>query len=222
MQVELTKQKEGQEQSIPFQHNAIKRLFDMAFSLASLTFGAPIFLLIAFLISLTSPGPIFFSHIRVGRGGKKIKCWKFRTMHVGADKILEKLLNKDPLLKQEWEKYYKLKNDPRITPLGQFLRKNSLDELPQFWNVLKGDLSIVGPRPCVQQEVKEKFGKKAHKILSLRPGITGIWQTSGRNNLNWNTRLQLDEKYVDTHSFMKDLQLIVKTVMIMFTSKGAY
>ena len=208
--------------TIRVKHLPGKRIFDVLFSLCVLILGFPVFLLISLFISFSSPGPIFYGHKRIGRGGKVIICWKFRTMHIGADKILETLLQSDPLLKNEWQKFYKLKNDPRITPIGNFLRKTSLDELPQFWNVLKGDLSIVGPRPCVEKEVQEKFGDKVHKILSIRPGITGIWQTSGRNHISWKTRILLDEEYVNTHSFKKDLLLIGKTIIAMCFSRGAF
>jgi undecaprenyl-phosphate galactose phosphotransferase len=207
---------------IRIKHNRIKRFFDLVFSCLVLILGSPIFLIISLLIFISSPGPIFYGHKRVGRGGKIIKCWKFRTMKIGADKLLKQLLKKNPVLMKEWRLYYKLKNDPRITNLGNFLRKTSLDELPQFWNVLKGELSVVGPRPCVEEEVKEHYNEKAKKILSIRPGITGIWQTSGRNNISWDYRLKLDEEYVEKQNFFKDLKLIIKTVLIIFSSKGAF
>ena len=143
-------------------------------------------------------------------------------MYPDADLRLKELLAKDPALKAEWDLNHKLKNDPRITPIGRFIRKTSLDELPQFLNVLKGDLSVVGPRPVVQTEVVKHLKEKAPKILSIRPGLTGIWQVSGRSNTTYLERLSLDEQYVDTHNFWLDLKLIAKTIPAMLASRGAY
>ena len=139
-----------------------------------------------------------------------------------ADKTLEDLLESNPTLKMEWNKYYKLKNDPRVNALGKFLRKTSLDELPQFFNVLKGDLSVVGPRPCVPNEVFQNFGEKTHIILSIRPGITGIWQISGRNEITRAERVKLEESYIEKQSLSLDLKIILKTIPSMIFSKGAY
>ncbi len=198
----------------------MKRLFDTLFSASVLICGAPIYLFISLLIKFSSKGPIFYACERVGIGGRTIHCWKFRSMSVDAEQNLKELL-KNPAYACEWQTYRKLKNDPRITTIGHFLRKSSLDELPQFWNVLKGDLSIVGPRPAKQEEIEHFFGAKKDKILSVRPGITGLWQTSGRNQLSYEERVALEEQYVDLRSFFFDLKLILKTCRILF-SKGAY
>jgi exopolysaccharide production protein ExoY len=211
-------------------HNPLKRTFDVLFSVFILAFLFPVYIIISALVYFSSPGPIFYISLRIGRGGKIIKCIKFRTMYVDAEKKLYKLLAKNPAYKEEWEKYQKLKNDPRIFPFGAFLRKTSLDELPQFINVLKGDLSIVGPRPFVligpkesfQVEIKKYLGDKTEKILSMRPGITGIWQTSGRSDLSIEERIALEEVYIDNQSFIKDLYLIIKTIAVIFFPKGAY
>ena len=203
-------------------HDPLKRIFDFGFSFCFLIFFSPVFILLSLLVYFSSPGPIFYGHERIGRGGKKIKCWKFRTMHKNADKILLKLLKNNPVLQKEWNAYYKLKNDPRITPIGKFLRKTSLDELPQFFNVLVGELSIVGPRPCVEKELFQNYGKKVSKILTIRPGITGIWQTSGRNNLTREQRIILEESYIDNRNLFLDIKLILKTIPSMIFSKGAY
>lgn len=213
-------------------HLPIKRAFDIIFSLSVLIIGLPVFLIIALAVRITSSGKAVYSHERIGRGGKPFRCYKFRTMYADADCRLKELLENDPAIKKEWERTHKLKNDPRITPLGAFLRKTSLDELPQFWNVIKGDLSVVGPRPVVQAEVTKYLGLKAAKILSIRPGLTGIWQVSGRSDTSYTTRIQLDEKYVDhvhrhTHPLKLDLialdlKLIAKTIPSMISSKGAY
>lgn len=183
---------------------------------------SPIFFLIAVLIWLTSRGNPFFGHERIGRGGKPFVCYKFRTMYPDAPSRLQNLLNCRKDLKEEWEKTHKLKDDPRVTPLGKVLRKMSLDEFPQFWNVLKGDLSVVGPRPVVEMELQKHFGPKAPLIISVRPGVTGLWQVSGRNDTSYAERILLDETYIKTQSFILDLKLILKTVPAVFFSKGAY
>ncbi len=203
-------------------HDPLKRVFDLVFSILFIIVFFPFFLFLALLVYFSSPGPVFYGHERIGRGGQKIKCWKFRTMHKNADKILAKMLKKNPVMKAEWDLYYKLKNDPRITKIGHFLRKTSLDELPQFFNVIRGQLSVVGPRPCVEKELFQNYGAKTSKILSIRPGITGIWQTSGRNNLTREERVEIEEEYIDNRNLWLDLKLILKTVPTIIFSKGAY
>lgn len=204
-------------------HIPIKRSFDIAFSLACLIIGFPIFLLIGLFVFLASPGKIIYHHERIGRGGKPFRCYKFRTMYADADCRLKEILTLHPQLHQEWEKTFKLKKDPRVTPIGHFLRKTSLDELPQFWNVLKGDLSVVGPRPVIQEEITKYYGIKGYKIFSIRPGLTGPWQVSGRSDIDsYAERIRLDEQYVDNQSFLMDLKLIAKTIPAMLFSKGAY
>ncbi|CAF24421.1 sugar transferase [Candidatus Protochlamydia amoebophila] len=209
--------------SYQIRHYPLKRIFDITFSIFCLLLGVPIFLTIALAVWLTSPGKIIYSHERIGRGGKSFRCYKFRTMYQDADQRLKDILNENSHLKKEWNNCFKLKNDPRITSIGNFLRKTSLDELPQFWNVLKGDLSVVGPRPIVQAEVDKYLGLKAYKILSIRPGLTGPWQVSGRSDINcYQKRILLDEYYVDHRSMVLDLKLIAKTIPTMLFSKGAY
>ncbi len=203
-------------------HIPWKRAFDILFSSFFMAIGSPIFLTIFLMVKWGSKGPVIYSHERIGRGGIPFKCYKFRSMYPDADERLAEILKSCPQKKAEWEATHKLKEDPRITKIGAFLRKTSLDELPQFWNVLIGDLSVVGPRPVVRKEIITHFGPKAGKILSIRPGLTGIWQVSGRNNTSYKKRIQLDEQYVDNHSFFGDLLLIFKTVPQMIFSKGAY
>lgn len=200
----------------------LKRAFDILFSFSSLVLCIPVFALIALAIRLTSRGPVIYSHERIGRGGKPFKCFKFRTMYPDADARLHDLLSACPVLHNEWMQTRKLKLDPRVMPIGRILRKTSLDELPQFWNVLKGDLSIVGPRPLVSSEVVGYLGDKAAKILSVRPGLTCIWQVSGRSDISYSRRIQLDEEYIDTQSFLLDLKLILRTIPSMVFTKGAY
>ncbi len=204
----------------PIRHNFLKRAFDIVFSCLVLIISFPFFLLIALGIVCTSKGSIFYFHKRISRGGKKFNVIKFRTMYQNSDALLEDLLKNNPSLKKEWQTFMKLKKDPRITPIGKFLRGTSLDELPQFLNVLKGNLSVVGPRAVLMQEVIQHFGQSAPKILSIRPGITGLWQVSGRNNIPMEERVKLEEKYVDTQSFFLDLILICKTIPVMLFFKG--
>lgn len=204
-------------------HIPIKRIFDIIFSLGALIVIFPLLFFIGLLIFISSPGKIFYAHKRMGRGGKTFKCYKFRTMYPDADKRLKDLLKNNPTLRKEWEASFKIKNDPRIIPIGAFLRKTSLDELPQFWNVLKGDLSVVGPRPVVKEEVEKYLGVKSYKILSIRPGLTGLWQVSGRSDITcYQKRIELDEYYIDNHSILLDIKLIAKTIPVMLFSKGAY
>lgn len=203
-------------------HNPAKRAFDILFSIFALILLLPIFLCIAIAIRYSSKGNVLYSHERIGRGGRPFRCYKFRTMYPDADVRLSELLASDPELRREWETTRKFKSDPRIIPVGRFLRKTSLDELPQFWNVLKGDLSIVGPRPIVQEEVTQFLGPKAAKILSVRPGLTCIWQVSGRNDVGYQRRIELDEQYIDNCSMLLDIKLILKTIPAMLFSKGAY
>ncbi|HSW87474.1 MAG TPA: sugar transferase [Rhabdochlamydiaceae bacterium] len=220
-QVSSTKNNAFLNWELSFKIDDSKRVFDIVFSLFALLLISPLLILISIAIKLTSPGPVFYFSERLGKDEKIIRCLKFRTMCLDADSKLAQLLQTNPKLRLEWKKYSKLKNDPRIIGIGKLLRKTSLDELPQFWNVLRGDLSVVGPRPFTNQEIK-KYRTKKEKILSIRPGITGIWQTSGRNLLTFEERLNLDEAYLEQQSFILDLKLIWKTILIMFFPKGAY
>lgn len=203
-------------------HNFLKRTFDIVFSSLVLIIASPMLLLIAVAIRFFSKGKVVYAHERIGRGGKSFRCLKFRTMYADADQRLIDILANNPEMRKEWEQNHKLKNDPRVTPIGKFLRKTSLDEFPQFFNVLRGDLSVVGPRPVVRSEIQKHIGAKASTILSVRPGITGLWQVSGRSDTSYTTRIQLDEKYIQEQSFLLDLKLICKTVPCMLWSKGAY
>ncbi len=203
-------------------YEALKRAFDICFSSAVLLLGFPLFLLIGIGVLFSSKGPILHVQKRVGKKGRVFRFYKFRTMQQGSEKILGELLEKNPKMQQEWNTFCKLKNDPRITKFGKFLRATSLDEFPQFWNVLIGDLSIVGPRPMFASEIKKYAQKQARKILSVKPGLTGIWQVSGRSTLSMNERVLLELSYVDKRSFLLDLKLICKTVPLLFFSKGAY
>ena len=201
----------------------LKNIFDFIFSLIFLICGSPLFFVIAVLVKFSSRGPIFFQHKRIGKNKKYFYCIKFRTMHPEANDILNNLLSENEEIRNEFQKTHKLKNDPRITPLGKILRKTSLDEIPQFLNVLKGEMSIVGPRPIVNEEVK-KYGNKIKKVLSVKPGITGLWQVSGRNNLTYKRRVLLDCLYVKEINYLIDIRIIIRTfgVILFPRDRGAY
>ena len=200
-----------------------KRLFDILFSLSVLILFAPVYLLLAFLIALSSPGPIFYVQERVGKNRKMFYCLKFRTMVENADDILLEIMEKSPHLRQEFEDNFKLKQDPRITWIGRFLRMTSLDEFPQFWNVLKGDMSVVGPRPLVEEELP-RYGRHINKILTIRPGITGLWQVSGRNDIPYPRRVQIDLYYANDKNLWMDMWIVFKTIGVVIFPKnnGAY
>ena len=201
----------------------LKRIGDVIFSLIVLTLGAPIFVLIGILVKLSSPGSIFYIQKRIGRNYREFGCIKFRTMYKNADELLPNLLEKYPLMRKEFEKDFKLRKDPRITKLGRFLRRSSLDELPQFFNVLKGEMSVVGPRPIVNNEIS-RYSLFMEEVISVRPGLTGLWQVSGRNNLSYKKRVELDLAYARNRNFILDLEIIILTlgVLIFPMDRGAY
>ncbi|MBC6472693.1 MAG: sugar transferase [Hormoscilla sp. GM102CHS1] len=213
----------GQQHLSRLNGDFFKRLFDVLFSLSVLIVFSPLYLLLGLLIALCSPGSILYVQERVGKNHKKFRCLKFRTMVKNADEILLEMLSSNPHISQEFEKNFKLKHDPRITKIGRFLRLTSMDEFPQFWNVLMGDMSVVGPRPLVVQELP-KYGKHIDKVLTIRPGITGLWQVSGRNDIPYPRRIQIDIYYVNFKNFWMDLWIIVKTIGIVIFPKnnGAY
>ena len=199
----------------------LKRLFDITATIVGGILISPILLIIAIWVYHDSPGPVIFKHRRVGKDGKEFNCYKFRSMCVNSKEVLEHLLATDPAAKAEWDKEFKLKDDPRITKSGAFLRKTSLDELPQLWNVLKGEMSLVGPRPIVQAEVP-RYGKYIKEYYSVLPGITGMWQTSGRSDIDYPERVQMDSWYVHNWNVWLDLVLLWRTVSVVLNHKGAY
>ena len=198
----------------------LKRIFDLVVSLSVLVLGLPVLLWIALKV-LASGRPIFYGHQRIGQHKKSFPCYKFRTMAPNADQLLADLLARDPAARAEWDRDFKLKNDPRITPIGHFLRKTSLDELPQLWNVLKGEMSLVGPRPVVEEEL-ERYGNQVDYYLEASPGITGLWQISGRNDVSYDERVYLDAWYVKNWSLFSDIVILFKTVKVIFKKEGAY
>ena len=215
--------KKKKQYSKKYFYKIIKTIFDLFFSSTILVVGLPIFLIIASLIKLSSRGPIFYSQKRIGKNKKTFNCIKFRTMHPEAEDILENLITNNEKLRKEFEETHKLKNDPRITNIGKFLRKTSLDEIPQFLNVIRMEMSIIGPRPIVKNEI-QKYGESYNKVISLKPGITGLWQVSGRNNLSYKRRVILDCLYVDNISPLLDLRIIIRTFGVIFfpNDRGAY
>jgi Undecaprenyl-phosphate galactose phosphotransferase WbaP len=199
----------------------VKRTFDLVIASGALLVGLPLLVTLAILVKLTSRGPIFFGHTRIGQHGKRFKAWKFRSMHVNADALLREHLEKVATAHEEWGRDQKLRRDPRVTRIGNLMRKTSLDELPQIWNVLKGDMSLVGPRPIVQSEVI-RYGRVFRLYTSVKPGITGLWQVSGRNDLSYDERVQLDQFYVRHWSPWMDTYILGRTVITLLCRTGAY
>jgi Undecaprenyl-phosphate galactose phosphotransferase WbaP len=200
---------------------SVKRLTDITLGSLALLLASPLLLAIMLAIKLTSEGPIFYRQVRVGRNGEKIKALKFRTMVVNADDILEDYLAENYAAEMEWQRDHKLKIDPRVNIVGQWLRRFSLDELPQLWNVIGGQMSLVGPRPIVESEI-EKYGRGYELYTRVRPGITGLWQVSGRNNTTYEERVSFDEYYVRNWSGWLDAYLLVCTIKAVLTADGAY
>jgi Undecaprenyl-phosphate galactose phosphotransferase WbaP len=198
-----------------------KRALDLTLALIVTIALAPLFCLIALLIKLESRGPVLYRQNRIGQAQERFRVWKFRSMCINADEVLERHLEKNPQLREEWQRDHKLKNDPRITRLGRILRKTSLDELPQLLNILRGEMSLVGPRPIVDSEI-EKYGDSFALYRQVVPGLTGLWQVSGRNDTTYQERVELDNYYVRNWSPWLDLYLLARTVKVVVTGYGAY
>ncbi|THB77678.1 MAG: sugar transferase [Desulfobulbaceae bacterium] len=204
-------------------HTEWKRGFDVVFSSLVLLFTLPLTTVISLLIKLEDGGPVIYRHKRITATGKEFECLKFRTMQVDADRKLDELFAKNPAMKEEWSNTRKLKKDPRITRIGGFLRKTSLDEFPQFINVLRGDMSVVGARPIVVDELQSFYQESAGRYCSMKPGITGPWQVGKRSNIdNYQERIDLDDWYILNYSLWTDIKIIARTVVIMFKNNGAY
>ena len=198
-------------------YEVIKRVIDVVCSFVGVLVLSPLFVVIAIIIKFTSKGPVFFSQKRVGRDGKEFKMYKFRSMVVNAEELKEKLASQNEMSGP----MFKMKDDPRVTKVGKFIRKTSIDELPQLWNVIKGDMSLVGPRPSLPKEVAQ-FEDWMYKRLEVKPGLTCYWQVSGRNNIDFEDWMKLDIKYVDERSTWIDIKLIFKTVGVLFGDKNAH
>lgn len=208
--------------NLTFKRNILyKRAIDILIILFFAPFIIPIMLVLALLVKLTSKGPVFYGHRRVGRNGKEFKCWKFRTMCVNSQEILKHILETDPVMRAEWEKDHKFLHDPRVTKFGKFLRKTSLDELPQLFNIFIGEMSFIGPRPVTEEELI-KYGKYKDYVLSVLPGLSGMWQISGRSDTGYEERVSYDTYYIQNWSIWLDIWILIKTVWVVLNSKGAY
>ena len=204
-------------------YKTIKRFLDIVFSFLLIIFLIPLFLIIGVIIKINSKGPVLYTQKRIGKNNITFSCYKFRTMHPEANYLLKEILIKNPNFKNEFAETRKIINDPRITNIGKFLRFSSLDELPQIVNVLKGDMSFIGPRPIVKSEIK-KYGNDFKKVFSIKPGISGLWQVSGRNKLSYNKRVELDIFYSENISFRLDIKIFIKTILVILFpyGKGAF
>jgi lipopolysaccharide/colanic/teichoic acid biosynthesis glycosyltransferase len=200
--------------------NLGKRVFDVAFALAIAPFVGAVVLILAAVVSASDGAWPFFGHTRIGRDGRAFRCWKIRTMVPDAEARLDAHLARDPAAAAEWRRFRKLTDDPRITRIGDFLRRTSLDELPQLWNVLWGEMSFVGPRPVMQDELDEHYGAARAAYHAARPGITGLWQVSGRNDLSYAERVELDAEYVRRMSFALDVWIILRTAGVVVRPTG--
>jgi exopolysaccharide production protein ExoY len=200
---------------------AAQRVLDVLVAMLAIAALAPLMLFLALLIWASDSGPVFYGHVRVGRMGQLFRCWKFRSMVVNADAILATCLSSNPAALSEWTACHKLRNDPRITSVGRFLRASSLDELPQLWNVLLGDMSIVGPRPIVIAEI-DRYKSNFAVYCSCRPGITGLWQISGRSDVSYDQRVALDTRYATSRSLLLDVQIMAATIPAVLARRGSY
>ena len=198
-------------------YDFVKRVFDIVCSLIGLIVLSPVFIILSILVKTTSEGPVFFAHKRVGKGGKTIKIYKFRSMVTNAEELIKQFT---PEQKAEYEKNFKLENDPRVTKVGKFMRKTSLDELPQLINILKGDISVVGPRPVMDVETKI-YGNYRDMLLSVKPGLTGFWAANGRSHTTYTRRRAMEIYYVKNRSVLLDLKIIFKTFISVFKREGA-
>lgn len=198
-----------------------KRVMDVALASSMLLAFLPLMVFISLLIATRDGGKVYFGHERIGFGGRRFRCLKFRSMVADSDAVLARHLAENPTARREWEDSHKLRHDPRVTPLGRFLRETSLDELPQLINVIRGEMSLVGPRPIVSSEVP-RYASNINAYYSVRPGVTGLWQVSGRSDLGYARRVSLDSQYVSEWSIWGDVRILMKTVWVVFTRSGSY
>ena len=200
-------------------YKIIKRFLDFIFAFLLIILLIPLFLIIGILIKISSKGSIIYIQKRIGKNNTSFSCYKFRTMHPQSKYLLKKILVKNKDFKNQFSETRKIVNDPRITRFGKFLRFSSLDELPQIFNVLIGDMSFIGPRPIVKSEIK-KYGKEFGKVFSIKPGISGLWQVSGRNNLSYDKRVELDINYSENINFLLDIKIFIKTIIVILFPFG--
>lgn len=207
-------------QKVRAANSPLKRGFDLVVAAAALVFLTPAFLTIALLIKLSDPGPVFYRHSRIGRQGARFGCLKFRTMAIDAERRLADILTSDPRAALEWGTTQKLRRDPRVTRIGAFLRKTSLDELPQLWNVLCGDMSLIGPRPVTRAEL-DRYGRDRRYYLLVRPGITGLWQVNGRSSLGYERRISYDREYLEEWSWLGEFWILLMTIPAVLKTSDA-
>lgn len=200
--------------------SACKRFLDVSIALAGLFLLAPLMLTLIIFIKLRDPGPALYTQVRVGLNGRRFRCLKFRSMVMDSEKALREHLDRDTQARAEWDALHKLKNDPRVTAIGRFLRRSSLDELPQLLNVIVGDMSLVGPRPVIPDELP-RYGDKLIHYLSVRPGLTGLWQVSGRSNCTYPERVALDAQYVEEWKLSSDLVILLRTIPAVLAQRGS-
>jgi lipopolysaccharide/colanic/teichoic acid biosynthesis glycosyltransferase len=203
------------------QHSALKRVMDLVITVPVVIFGSPLLIFIYALLKIFDPGPALFTQLRVGKDGKTFTVYKFRTMRLDAQQRLDHLLTSDPAAAAEWAHFQKLKKDPRVTILGRLLRKSSLDELPQLLNIVRGEMSVIGPRPVTSAEI-HRYGVDYPYYIAVRPGVLGLWQVSGRNRLTYPERIALDVKYVKTWTIWTDLLILVRAIPVVLFGRGAY
>ena len=206
-------------QGIDWKNAAVETVLNRTCALALLIVLAPLMLFIALRILREDGGPVLFGHLRVGKDGRLFECLKFRTMARDAEQRLQRLLSEDPVARSEWERNFKLRDDPRITTFGRFLRRTSLDELPQLINVLRGEMNLVGPRPVVVPELR-KYGYAKFHYLSVKPGMTGLWQVCGRHETTYPQRVRLDRTYVERRSLTLDFAILLRTVRVVLRQPG--
>jgi len=219
---EAPAQSSAQVAPLPTPYAATKRALDVLGAIVLAVVFSPLILAIVILALIRrEPGSIMYKHRRIGQDGHAFECLKFRTMVPNADRVLRELLERDPAIKAEWVRDHKLRCDPRVTRLGRFLRRTSLDELPQLWNVVRGEMSLVGPRPVVREELL-RYGRNARAYLSAKPGITGLWQVKGRNDTDYRRRVVLDTYYVRNRNLLLDLYILFKTTRVVLGGSGAY
>lgn len=204
-----------------FRYRVLKPILDLVIVALALPIALPLGLLLALLIRMTSKGTVLYRHRRIGQFQEPVYVWKFRTMYEDSNEALDQHLDSNPEAREEWARAHKLRDDPRVTPIGRMLRKTSMDEIPQLLNVLAGDMSIVGPRPIVDEE-REKYGEHFRTYTHVLPGITGLWQVSGRCDVDYPARVQLDVQYVEKWSLWMEAKILFKTFLVILHSRGAY
>ncbi|WP_162568885.1 sugar transferase [Variovorax sp. SRS16] len=209
-----------QPRRLSYLERTTKRAMDIVGALIFFAVFGPLYLLVALGVRISMGRPVHFWQNRLGERGQRFRFYKFRSMVHNSEHVLDEFLSRNDMARTEWDTFQKLEKDPRITPIGQFIRKLSLDELPQFWNVLKGDMSIVGPRPCMERQ-RSLYGKGWEHYCAMRPGITGLWQVSGRNRLSYARRVELDVEYVNNWSLWLDIKILFKTVRAVITGEGS-